>query len=86
LGYTKRSEHPILFRCIREFYENAGEMVPSNYMIMIRKDHTCEEERPSFEITMFLNNKPYKIEQEVIIYHNFNTLENGIAENEFLHE
>jgi hypothetical protein len=35
---------------------------------------------------MILNNKPEKINQEVEISHNFNTLKNGVAENQYFLE
>lgn len=35
---------------------------------------------------MILNNKPEKVNQEIEISHNFNTLKNGVAENQFFIE
>jgi hypothetical protein len=86
LSYSNIKSRPILYKCIREFYNDTKELTPSNYMIIIQKDLEAEGERPSFVINMFLNNKPTKFFQKFEIEHNFNQLENGATDQEFFNE
>jgi hypothetical protein len=75
-----------LYKCIREFYDDAKEMTPSNYMIIVQKDLESAGDRPSFVINMFLNNKPSKLVQTFEIKHDFNILENGTEDQKALHD
>ena len=82
LKYANKDSPNILYRTVREFYDNPKyDVHPNNFMILIEKDQKNYGEFPSFIIRMILNNKPEKIDQDIIISHNFNTLKNGVAEN-----
>ena len=86
MSYTKKGSTSVLYKTVREFYDSPNEIYPSNYMIVLQKDMENYGEMPSFTVKMMLNNKPQKITQEFNILLNFNTLENGVAENEYFAE
>ena len=87
LKYANKDSPNILYRTVREFYDNPKyDVHPNNYMILIQKDQENYGEFPSFIIRMILNNKPEKIDQDVEISHNFNILKNGVAENQYFLE
>ena len=81
---TADDHQTIVYKCVREFYEDINDITPFNYVIVVKKSKTHEGERPVFKILLMLNNKPCKIKQQYEIDHDLNTTEFGQQEHEYM--